>query len=87
MPVQTKAEISEKLREFLQSIAPSPGKVLTDTTALRDEWRLNSLSVLEIGAFIEDVFDVEVRQQDITAVNFATVSSLADFVLSRSNKA
>ena len=79
----TKAEVADKLREFLQTIAPAQGKVLTDTTELRKEWRLNSLNVLEIGAFIEDTFAVEMRQGDLNAVNFATVSSLADFVLSR----
>ena len=80
----TRAEVAEKLRGFLQSKAPG-GKALslTDTTLLREEWRLTSLGILETVSFIEDEFDVMMTQLDISAANFSTVVTLAEFVLSR----
>jgi acyl carrier protein len=78
----TRAEVADQLRSFLQTKSPT-GKPLTDTTHLRDEWRLSSLSILETVSFVEDTFDVRMNQTDINVVTFATVVSLADFVLSR----
>ena len=80
----TRAEISAKLRAFFEGKAPSPDLKLTDTMLLREEWFLDSLGILETVAFLEDEFKVVVTRADINGTHFATVSSLADFVVSRS---
>ena len=81
----TRDEVAEKLRGFLQSKAPGFQK-LTDTTLLREEWRLSSLGILETVSFIDDEFDVQMTQVDTSPKNFTNVLTLADFVLSRMKK-
>ncbi len=77
----TQADVTEKLRAFLQS--RKPGGKLSDTTHLREEWHLTSLGILETISFVEDEFDVRLTQADINPASFATVVSLAALVHGR----
>lgn len=45
---------------------------------------LDSLSVLELATALETTYDVVIEDEDFTGEVFATIGSLADFVLSRS---
>jgi len=82
-PTPDRGAVAAKLRAFLQAKAPAPEARLTDGTLLREEWRLSSLGLLETVAFVEDEFDVRLRQTDLQAGGLRTVGSLADLVVAR----
>jgi acyl carrier protein len=56
---------------------------LTVDDALLERGIIDSMGVVELIAFIEDEFGVEVGDDDVTEQNFGTLADIATFVLSK----
>ena len=74
----------EKLRQFiLNNFVKDKGGVLEDDTSLTDEGLIDSTGVLEIAAFIEDVFGITIEDEEIIPANFESVDSLFNYIQSK----
>ena len=74
----------EKLRQFiLNNFVKDKGRVLEDNTSLTDEGLIDSTGVLEIAAFIEDVFGITIEDEEIIPANFESVDSLFNYIQSK----
>ena len=74
----------DKLRQFiLNNFVKDKGGVLEDNTSLTDEGLIDSTGVLEIAAFIEDVFGITIEDEEIIPANFESVDSLFNYIQSK----
>jgi acyl carrier protein len=74
----------DKLRQFiLNNFVKDRGGVLEDNTSLTDEGLIDSTGVLEIAAFIEDVFGITIEDEEIIPANFESVDSLFNYIQSK----
>ena len=70
-----------KLKNFiLKQIIRDPSFVLDETTLLVTSGLIDSLSILDLGMFIEDLFKVEIPDYALTAANLDTISQILEFV-------
>jgi len=51
-----------------------------DNASLLENGIIDSIGVMELVAFVEDNFDVEVADEDIVPENFDSVQAIADYV-------
>jgi acyl carrier protein len=75
--------ISDLLAEIL-GLGDRRHALTADTELFGALPELDSLSVLELATALEETYDVVIDDEDFTGEVFATIGSLADFVLSRS---
>ena len=57
-----------------------PYEEITETTELIESGILDSLVILHLAAQLENVFDVEIADEALTAVNFANADAIAQLV-------
>ena len=57
-----------------------PYEEITETTELIESGILDSLTILHLSAQLENVFDVEIADEALTAVNFANADAIAQLV-------
>ena len=82
-----RVDVVTGIRDLLAEILGLGGRrnVLTADTELFGALpELDSLSVLELATALEETYDVVIDDEDFTGEVFATIGSLADFVVSRS---
>jgi acyl carrier protein len=60
--------------------ATNKGKKLNDKTLLLEEKVIDSVGMLELVAFVEKSFDIEVPDEDITPDHFGTIGQLANYI-------
>jgi acyl carrier protein len=72
------SETTDAIRELLVEDGASVGD---DTPLLGDV--LDSLAIVKLVSLLEDRFGIEVRSEDLTPDNFATIASIARYVESR----
>lgn len=76
--------VLDVVRQFLGASATLPaGTDLDAQTPLLDSGVLDSLGILQLTTRIEQVFGIEVTDEDFVPENFATVGSLARYVGTR----
>ena len=68
------SDLSTKIREFIQSeiMYEDPSASLQDDTPLLGSV-MDSLGLMQLVAFLEEEFDVEIDDADVTVDNFRTV--------------
>jgi acyl carrier protein len=81
--VDVVAGISDLLAEIL-GLGDRRQALTADTELFGALPELDSLSVLELATALEETYDVVIDDEDFTGEVFATIGSLADFVVSRS---
>jgi acyl carrier protein len=52
----------------------------TDDVSFLEEGIIDSIGVMELVSFVEEKFNVPVRDQDVTPDNFDSINRLADFI-------
>lgn len=77
---QTTRALAEVLAEILGGGAE---RYTSDTELFGSLPELDSLALVELITVIEDRFDLEIDEEDITAEVFGTVDSLAGYIDSR----
>jgi acyl carrier protein len=69
------------IRAFLAGFARQPRGALP---AQRNLWReVDSLTMLQLVAFVEQKFSIQVRPIDFAPQNFSTISAIARLVVAR----
>ena len=69
-----------RLRSFISERVPY---TLADHDPLIDTGAFDSLGILELVAFIENEFGVRFEDEDVSSENFASIQSVAGFVLDK----
>jgi acyl carrier protein len=71
----------ERIRSFIQQTFPAARKsTINDESPLLDSGIVDSLGTLDVVAFMERAFGIEVADDDLVPENFASISALASFV-------
>ena len=75
-------DIREALRAFIieNFLFGQPDPTMTDDAALVEIGVLNSTGVLELVAFIEERFAMEVDDSELINENFGSIDSIVSFV-------
>lgn len=80
----TSDSIAAEIRQFLAAYHPDGRAGSRRLAASRNLWReVNSLTLLQLVAFVEQKFAITVRPIDFAPQNFASVSAIAEFVVAR----
>ncbi len=80
-----KNQIEELIKKFLEEFFPNPSVELTKSTNIFDDWDVDSLGIVNIIAFLEKTFGIEIKQSDINLNNFENISALSNYVLNKKN--
>lgn len=80
--------IRETVRRFiLDNFLPGEdASNLTDSTELKENGILDSLSTLKLVTFLEEQYEVEFEADDLDAGNLSTVASIAELVASKQRR-
>ena len=74
-------EIEERIREFiLKNLYYAEDKAIADEDSFLETGVVDSMGVMELVAFVQAEFGVEVAQREIVVENFDSVRKLANFV-------
>jgi acyl carrier protein len=78
----TESDIKAKLHTFIKEYFVKDSKIVVkDHTSLLDESVLDSTGVIELVAYIETTFGINVKDEDIIPENFDSVNKLLNYVL------
>jgi acyl carrier protein len=74
-------DIKESVRQFITKnfYVPDPSK-LTDNVSFLDSGIIDSTSVLELTAFLEETFEIQVSDDELLPENLDTLASVDAFV-------
>ena len=77
--------VNEKIRSFILEniLAGSRGATLDDNDSFLEKGIIDSTGILELVAFIEDEFKIQVRDEELVPDNFDSVSKLAGYVTTK----
>jgi acyl carrier protein len=77
--------VEEKLRTFIDEniLYTSDGYPYTDETSFLDNGIVDSTSILELVAFIEEQYDISIEDSEVVPKNFDSISSLSKYVRSK----
>ena len=82
--VETNAATRDTIRSFILDHFPlARQKSLTDDDSLLHDGVIDSMGTLDVVMFLEETFDVVLEDEDLVMDNFATISTLAEFVESK----
>lgn len=74
-------ETREKVRKFIKrSVGDKP---FDDSVNIFEEGLVNSLFIMQLVLFIEDEFEISVKNEDLTLENFKSVDSIVKLVESK----
>lgn len=75
----------EKIRTFILEniLAGSRGATLDDNDSFLEKGIIDSTGILELVAFIEDEFKIQVGDEDLVPNNFDSVSKLAGYITTK----
>lgn len=76
--------IEEVIRRYVTEniMYSSDGFPYADNVSFLDAGIIDSMNVMEIVMFIEENFDIQVKDEDITPDHFDSVRGLADYIRS-----
>lgn len=77
--------VNEKIRSFILEniLAGSRGATLDDNDSFLEKGIIDSTGILELVAFIEDEFKIQVRDEELVPDNFDSVSKLAGYITTK----
>jgi len=77
-----KAAIAAEVREYILEniLVGDPDDTLADDDLLLEGGIVDSGSVMTLVLFLEDCFGIRVEDDDLVAVNFASIARIAEFV-------
>ena len=77
----TKEEVIEKITSFVvREFCYGKADAVTPGTDLMEAGVLDSTKFMEMVAYVEDAFGVEVDDEDLTPENFGSIEKMARFV-------
>ncbi len=80
-------DTQQRIRKYLTEnfLFSGNGFSLDDDTSLLDAGIVDSTGVLEVILFVEETFEIEIADEDVTPDNFDSVNRIAAYVASESN--
>ncbi len=74
-------DVTERIRKFINEevLMGADDVVVDDDTPLLGD-TLDSMALMRLVAFLEEEFDIEIDEMDVTADNFRTVEDMARLV-------
>jgi acyl carrier protein len=83
-PAPDKREIEAAIKSFLAAYHRNGARGAARIATVRNLWQeINSLTLLELVAYVEQKFAITVRPIDFAPQNFSTIEAIAQFVLRR----
>ena len=76
-----RGEILNQLQELIRDFSGNNELVLTEESSLINDLQLSSLDIISLIGSIEDTFDIQIEDEDIT--NLYTVKDVVDYVISK----
>jgi acyl carrier protein len=74
-------EIEKKIRSFIVTqLYYADDNPITDEDSFLETGVVDSMGVMELVAFVQSDFGVEVQQSEIVVENFDSIRKLADFI-------
>ncbi len=74
-------ETENKIRKFIvQNLYYSEEGFIADNASFLETGVIDSMGVMELVAFVQSEFGIEVAQEEVTVENFDSIRKLADFV-------
>jgi acyl carrier protein len=78
--------IKDQVRAFIEQRFPvARARAVADTDPLLASGLLDSLSVLDVVAYVETTFGIGVTDEDLTPDNFESIERMAAFVAAKRN--
>ncbi|MCF6271548.1 MAG: acyl carrier protein [Melioribacteraceae bacterium] len=81
-----KNQVEQQIKDFLENSFPNPNMELTNGINIFDDWDVDSLGIVNIIAFLEKTFGIEIKQSDINLNNFENISALSNYVMKKNNQ-
>ena len=80
-----KTEISnaEKLKSFISEVTFTDIENVKEDTLIFDEGLFDSLGFLSLIGFLEEEFNIEVENDELTETNFESINAIVAFINSR----
>ncbi|KUK46887.1 MAG: hypothetical protein XD73_0208 [Anaerolinea thermophila] len=79
-----KKTIIEKLeKRIVSDILKEPGRTIAFDEALISSGLIDSFSMVDIALIVEDLFDVQIDDAELSADTFDTLDQLADLIQQR----
>lgn len=83
-PPSATVQINDSIRTFVFEQYPlCKQRELQDTDSLIESGIVDSMGILELVAFIESEFDIQVEDIDLTPENFESIEAIATFVTAK----
>ena len=81
-------EIANLVREYVVEnfLYMRRGYEFTDTDSLLGHGIIDSMGVVEMITFVQDEFEVDVEEEEITEENFGSLAAIARFVEGKQQK-
>ena len=81
-------EIEKKIRTFLESefMTDKPEHHLLDDESLIEKGIIDSLGIMKLVSFLEEEFQIKVRDEEFVPENFETISKLHNYLKTKINQ-
>ncbi|MBO7522421.1 MAG: acyl carrier protein [Bacteroidales bacterium] len=78
-----KAEIKEKVRDFIKNETAYSDDTITDESMIFNEGYLDSMGFVMLTTFIEEEFGIHIVDSDLVEENFESINAITDFVVNK----
>lgn len=78
--MQERENIKSELFEIIDNNLISTDFSINETTDLKKDLNLDSMTLVRIILDISDTFNIEIQSNEINAENFTTVSNIIEFI-------
>ncbi|HEY5593332.1 MAG TPA: acyl carrier protein [Paludibacter sp.] len=72
--------MKEQIREFVCKTTFSDPKKINDRTLLFDEGIFDSMGLLNLISFLDEVFNIKVADSELDAANFGSIDAIASYL-------
>lgn len=81
-------EIANRVREYVLEnfLYMRPGYEFADTDSLLGHGIIDSMGVIELITFVQDEFEVEIEEDEITEENLGSLAAIGRFVQGKQQK-
>ena len=78
-----KAEIKEKVRDFIKNETAYSDDTITDESMIFNEGYLDSMGFVMLTTFIEEEFGIHIVDSELVEENFESINAITDFVVNK----
>lgn len=80
------SEVKEKVKNIIiESLNLDISADEIDGSDLKNEFMINSVDVISIFVFIENIFNIEIKDEDLSVELISSLDKITNFILSKIN--